>query len=92
VWRAHRPTFSCHWLVTQQDISIAEGPRLCQLQAQILFDAVEQRSPGAEDDGIHHDLVFIENDQFPHGSFPFFVPVDEKLANSRVRSDHSGVM
>jgi hypothetical protein len=58
--RGHCATFSRHRLVTQQDISIAEGPRLYQFQAQLISDAIEHRSPFAENDGIHHDLVFID--------------------------------
>src|SRR5882762_2893496 len=47
-------------LVAEEDIPISEGSRLCTLQVQFLFDAVEHRPPLAQNDGVHHDLVFID--------------------------------
>src|SRR6266487_4389694 len=42
----------CHRLVAQQDIPIAEAPRLGQLQSQLRFDAVEHRPPLAKSDWV----------------------------------------
>src|ERR1039457_2481129 len=47
-------------LVAKVNISIAEGPRLGRPQRQFFFDAVEHCPPPAENYGVHHDLVFID--------------------------------
>jgi len=43
-------------LVAEQDIPIAEGPRLRQLQGQPLLDAVEHRPSVTQNDAIHRVL------------------------------------
>jgi hypothetical protein len=39
-------------LVAEEDIPIAEGSRLCKLQLQFLFDAVEHRPPLAQNSAM----------------------------------------
>src|SRR5439155_4258803 len=42
------------------DIPVTEAPRLCPLQVQLPFDAFEHCPSLGKNDGIHHDLVFID--------------------------------
>jgi hypothetical protein len=47
-------------LIAQQDVSVAEGPRPGQRQGQPLVEALEHGPAVTEDDGDHHDLVFVD--------------------------------
>lgn len=44
----------------QQNVSVVENPRLCELQGQLVLNTLEHGLSFSDDNGIHHDLIFID--------------------------------
>ena len=44
----------------KKDVSVAENPGLFQLQGQLVLNALEHGLSLSQDNGVHHDLKFID--------------------------------